>query len=74
MVHLWDALPPARRGGHAPSSRELAPVLVDALRPGDKVMVKGSLGSAMKVIVDEILARQGKSLHGEASGQDGDIR
>ena len=45
MRALWDSLPTARQGGYAASAAELAPLLVDAVRPGDVVMVKGSNGS-----------------------------
>jgi UDP-N-acetylmuramoyl-tripeptide--D-alanyl-D-alanine ligase len=44
------------RAAHAPDSSRLAQRLVEALRPGDVVAVKGSLGSKMKVIVEAILA------------------
>jgi len=54
MAHLRDALPPARRGDHAADSAALAPLVAAALRPGDAVLVKGSLGSRMKLIVDAI--------------------
>jgi UDP-N-acetylmuramoyl-tripeptide--D-alanyl-D-alanine ligase len=36
----------------------LAPVVLDALRPGDAVLVKGSLGSRMKKIVDALEASE----------------
>jgi UDP-N-acetylmuramoyl-tripeptide--D-alanyl-D-alanine ligase len=55
MEHLDRALPAARRGGHAATSAELAPALAAALRPGDVVMVKGSLGSRMADIVKPLL-------------------
>ncbi len=51
MRHLFDALPPDLQGGHAADSASLESVAVGALRPGDVVMVKGSLGSKMKLIV-----------------------
>jgi UDP-N-acetylmuramoyl-tripeptide--D-alanyl-D-alanine ligase len=54
MRHLHDALPPAKRGAHLPDSAALAPVLRAALRPGDAVLVKGSLGSRMAVVVDAL--------------------
>ena len=55
MEHLDRALPAARRGGHAATSAELVPALTTALRPGDVVMVKGSLGSRMADIVKPLL-------------------
>jgi UDP-N-acetylmuramoyl-tripeptide--D-alanyl-D-alanine ligase len=54
MQHLRDALPAGLRGEHATDSAALAPLVAAALRPGDAVLVKGSLGSRMKLIVDAI--------------------
>ncbi len=56
MAHLFEALPSSRRGGHAPDSAALLPVVRDALRPGDVVLVKGSAGSRMAPIVSALLA------------------
>jgi UDP-N-acetylmuramoyl-tripeptide--D-alanyl-D-alanine ligase len=39
---------------HAPSSRELSVQAADAVLPGDVVLVKGSLGSRMAVVVDAL--------------------
>ncbi|HJW40906.1 MAG TPA: UDP-N-acetylmuramoylalanyl-D-glutamyl-2,6-diaminopimelate--D-alanyl-D-alanine ligase [Rhizomicrobium sp.] len=57
MKTLWDALPAPRRGAWAQTSAELAPQLSAALKSGDTVLVKGSLGSKMSVIVDALKAR-----------------
>jgi UDP-N-acetylmuramoyl-tripeptide--D-alanyl-D-alanine ligase len=51
MAHLFDALPPAVRGAHAAESAALAPLVRAALRPGDAVLVKGSLGSRMALVI-----------------------
>lgn len=56
MARLHAALPSALRGGHAPDSAALLPLVRAALRPGDVVVVKGSLGSRMGRIVDALLA------------------
>ena len=51
MRHLYDGVPDRRRGAHAPDSTALAPLVADAVRPGDAVLVKGSLGSRMRLVV-----------------------
>jgi UDP-N-acetylmuramoyl-tripeptide--D-alanyl-D-alanine ligase len=57
MAHLWDALPESTRGAYATHSAELAPALLSYVRAGDVVLVKGSFGSRMSVIVDALKAR-----------------
>ena len=57
MAALWQALPPARRGGHAMSAPELEPQVLAALRAGDAVMVKASAGSRMGPIVTALVRR-----------------
>jgi len=59
MKSLWDKLPSGRRGFHANTSAELLPQVLSALRKGDTVLVKGSNGSKMSVIVDALRARGG---------------
>ena len=56
MKALWDSLPASRRGFYSPTSAELAPHVTAALKAGDTVLVKGSLGSKMAVIVDALKA------------------
>ncbi len=51
MKALWEALPAGRRGGYAEDSSVLEPQVLSAIRAGDAVMVKGSLGSRMGPIV-----------------------
>ena len=51
MRNLWEALPSSRRGGYAENSALLESQITGAIRAGDTVMVKGSLGSKMKLIV-----------------------
>ncbi|HZQ12348.1 MAG TPA: UDP-N-acetylmuramoylalanyl-D-glutamyl-2,6-diaminopimelate--D-alanyl-D-alanine ligase [Pseudolabrys sp.] len=57
MKALWEALPSNRRGGYADTAAALEPAVVEAIRDGDAVMVKGSLGSKMGPIV-KALERQ----------------
>jgi UDP-N-acetylmuramoyl-tripeptide--D-alanyl-D-alanine ligase len=54
MKALWEALPKSRRGAYAENSAELAPKLKSALQSGDTVLVKGSLGSRMAVIIEAL--------------------
>jgi UDP-N-acetylmuramoyl-tripeptide--D-alanyl-D-alanine ligase len=51
MRALWEALPASRRGGYAEDAAALEAQVVLAIRAGDVVMVKGSLGSRMGPIV-----------------------
>jgi len=58
MKALWEALPQKRRGGHAENSAALLPQVLAALKAGDTVLVKGSNGSKMSVIVEALKARK----------------
>lgn len=49
--HLYDALDESARGAWAESSRELLDIFLPQVRDGDVVMVKGSNGSRMGLIV-----------------------
>jgi len=57
MRNLWDALSTGKRGGYAENSAALETQAVAAVRAGDAIMVKGSLGSKMKVIVSALEKR-----------------
>jgi UDP-N-acetylmuramoyl-tripeptide--D-alanyl-D-alanine ligase len=57
MRHLWDALSSGKRGGYAGSAAELEAQAVAAIRAGDAIMVKGSLGSKMKTIINALEKR-----------------
>jgi UDP-N-acetylmuramoyl-tripeptide--D-alanyl-D-alanine ligase len=65
MRHLFDAVPGAKRGAHAPDSAALAPLVADAVRPGDAVLVKGSLGSRMRLVVQRLEGLQPHAAIGE---------
>jgi len=52
MAQLFQATPEHRRGLHAATSEQLKDALLSGLRPGDVVMVKGSLGSRMGPLVE----------------------
>jgi len=54
---FWEALPSERRGGYAVTAAALEASVLGALRTGDAVMVKGSLGSKMGPLV-KALTRQ----------------
>ncbi|MBI1238427.1 MAG: UDP-N-acetylmuramoylalanyl-D-glutamyl-2,6-diaminopimelate--D-alanyl-D-alanine ligase [Alphaproteobacteria bacterium] len=58
MEHLFEALPQARRGAHAPHSQALAPLVAESLRAGDVIMVKGSFGSRMRIVIEALKAPQ----------------
>jgi UDP-N-acetylmuramoyl-tripeptide--D-alanyl-D-alanine ligase len=57
MKTLWDALPASRRGAYGENSASIAKPLDAALKTGDTVLVKGSFGSKMSVIIDALKAR-----------------
>jgi UDP-N-acetylmuramoyl-tripeptide--D-alanyl-D-alanine ligase len=59
MKALWDALPAQHRGAHGATSADIVAALMASLRDGDVVLVKGSFGSKMAVIVDALKARAG---------------
>ncbi|GIU66255.1 UDP-N-acetylmuramoyl-tripeptide--D-alanyl-D-alanine ligase [Candidatus Phycosocius spiralis] len=56
MKHLWDALLPSQRGAYASTASELAPIVANAARAGDVIMVKGSNGSRISEIVRALSA------------------
>jgi len=58
MKNLYDALPANQRGKHADNSDQLAKIITESLIPGDVVMVKGSLGSKMSVIVEALRVKK----------------
>ena len=68
MRNLWDALSAGKRGGYAESAAALEAQAVAAIRAGDAIMIKGSLGSKMKTIVNALEKRfPGKTAFDEAA-------
>ncbi|MBC8338136.1 MAG: UDP-N-acetylmuramoylalanyl-D-glutamyl-2,6-diaminopimelate--D-alanyl-D-alanine ligase [Rhodospirillales bacterium] len=56
MEALWKALPKPLHGGYAATSQEVMALVVDAVRPGDVLVVKGSAGSRIGPIVEALIA------------------
>ena len=56
MKKLYENLPANQRGEHQDTSKDLAQIVPDVLIPGDVVMVKGSLGSKMGLVVEALRA------------------
>ncbi|MEM8988613.1 MAG: UDP-N-acetylmuramoylalanyl-D-glutamyl-2,6-diaminopimelate--D-alanyl-D-alanine ligase, partial [Pseudomonadota bacterium] len=54
MAHMWAGLPEAVRGAHAETTKELVDAVASDIRAGDVVMVKGSLGMKMSVIIEAL--------------------
>jgi UDP-N-acetylmuramoyl-tripeptide--D-alanyl-D-alanine ligase len=71
MQALWQALPSERRGAYAETAAALEPQVVAAVRAGDAVMVKGSLGSRMGPIVKALERRYARHEAGETAPAQG---
>ena len=56
MRQLWGSVAESQRGGYAGSSSDIAGQVPSVVRPGDVVMIKGSYGSKMRVVVDALRA------------------
>jgi len=56
VAALYDALPESRRGGLWPTVGEAIPELLRFLRAGDVVMIKGSRGIGLDLIVERLRA------------------
>ncbi|MBE0414021.1 UDP-N-acetylmuramoyl-tripeptide--D-alanyl-D-alanine ligase [Yoonia sp.] len=54
MHHLWQALPEGQRGQWAPTAAELVGQVSRLVDAGDIVLVKGSKGSKISLVVDAI--------------------
>lgn len=60
MKKLYENLPANQRGEHTETSKDLAEIVPDVLIPGDVLMVKGSLGSKMGLVVEALRALPNK--------------
>lgn len=56
MMHLDDALPRTKRGGHTSRVEEIVPMLARSLRDGDVVLVKGSNSQKLGAVVRGLLS------------------
>jgi UDP-N-acetylmuramyl pentapeptide synthase len=54
MRGLYEAVPERMRAGYATDSTSLALLVARGVRPGDAILVKGSLGTRMKRVVDAL--------------------
>jgi len=60
MAHLFAELAPSQQGLWAETSDGLTDRLLDSIRPGDVIMIKGSLGSRMAPLVEALKSRFGR--------------
>ena len=74
MQALWQALPASRRGGYAEDSAALQAQVLPAIRAGDVVMVKGSLGSRMAPIVKALQRAYPRRDAGEAALEEASVQ
>ncbi|WP_425305394.1 UDP-N-acetylmuramoylalanyl-D-glutamyl-2,6-diaminopimelate--D-alanyl-D-alanine ligase [Chthonobacter albigriseus] len=63
MKSLWQVLPRPMRGAYAESSAALEPILIEDVRGGDAIMIKGSFGSRMGPLVEALIKRYGVDDH-----------
>ncbi len=61
MAVFWDKIPQAIRGAYSRTARGLQDQLVDEIRGGDVVMIKGSLGSKMGPLAEALEKRYPKA-------------
>jgi len=54
MKHLWDTLPSSIRSGYAHNTEDIKPMLIESIKAGDIILVKGSNYMQMCSIVDAL--------------------
>ena len=54
MHALWELLPKHQRGAYSEEAAGLKPLIVEDIRPGDVIMIKGSLGTRMGPLVEAL--------------------
>jgi len=54
MRHLHDGVPADTKGRHGQDAASLMEALVAELQPGDRVLIKGSHGSGMWKLVEQL--------------------
>jgi len=54
MHHLWSALPEGKRGQYTETAADLAAIAASLVDAGDVVLVKGSKGSKVSLVVDAL--------------------
>ncbi len=70
MEALYQTLPQPWRGAHTPDSKALVAPLLAVIKPGDVILVKGSLGSKMAYIVEALQALNTASTGSNAKPKD----
>ena len=70
MARLAEALAATRLGAHRADAVALLQPLLEAVRPGDVVMVKGSLGMAMAPMVAALRGLAADDRARRAGGRD----
>ena len=57
MESLWRDLPETRRGAYAENAGALEPILLEAVAPGDVVMIKASFGTRLSPVAEAMKRR-----------------
>ncbi|MBI1493416.1 UDP-N-acetylmuramoyl-tripeptide--D-alanyl-D-alanine ligase [Halocynthiibacter styelae] len=75
MKALWDVLPARQRGEYDEAAEDLTSRVHNLLRPGDAVLVKGSKGIKVSLVVDALRrlgdVRPGSEIASDAAQQEG---